>query len=100
MKETLRLVWTRHAGKRYADFMCEMRKEATKPNYVSQLIWDAYWKKWDTPEFQEKRRKMSANRRTEVEGEGSGMSVHTGGSKSGDIYARELVKLSIITFFP
>ncbi|XP_039117863.1 uncharacterized protein LOC120253626 [Dioscorea cayenensis subsp. rotundata] len=86
----IKLAWQRKAAERYRSLMCVFRKGKGKTLYVSDTAWQKWNEAWNSSDFKAKSLKFSANRLTEAEGPGSGISRHSGGSISHICHAEKL----------
>ena len=76
-------MWQRVASRHYSIRMCRLRNNKDgKPGCVPQAVWDKWSTHWNTPQWRAKSETARKNRLSEVGGEGSGPSRHTGGSLS------------------
>ena len=94
----VRITWNHVCQNRYNDKLCKWRskyKEGGKPFCVPDSVWNKWQEYWNSPEFKIKSQQASKNRMTEKAGEGSGISKHTGGSKSTIQHSIDLVRLLI-----
>lgn len=89
--------WRKKASKCYSQLLYEFRRDG-KPECLSKESWICWVKFWKSPEFKKKSDQASTNRRSEVDGPGSGLSLHTCGSKSAKEHARDLVILFLALF--
>ena len=94
--------WNHVAGVRYNDKLGKWRKKYgsnAKPNSVPQEVWNKWWQYWNSEEFKTLSKQASQNRRSEKGGQGSGISKHTGGSKSTILHSIDLVKVFLLLVF-
>ena len=90
--------WFRVAAKRYGDWLCKMRTEGKNEDKIPEDIWASWQQYWNTPEYKKKREQAAKNRRTEKGGAGTGLSTHTGGSRSTIAHHLALVRI-LSSFF-
>lgn len=66
-----------------------------KPNGINQEDWADWLAYWDRKDVKDKSEKARSNRLTEVDGPGSGISKHFGGSKATVVTQRLAVSMHI-----
>ncbi|KDP29946.1 hypothetical protein JCGZ_18515 [Jatropha curcas] len=74
--------WETQSTERYSDFLYKMRSTRKKQRYVSDEIWASWQQAWSDLKYQRKWEITSHNRLSEMGGEGTGPSRHTGSSIS------------------
>ncbi|XP_021628407.2 uncharacterized protein LOC110626675 [Manihot esculenta] len=72
----VKIAWQKKAAERYRGLMWEIRKGKTKNLATPDSVLRKWQETWNTSEYKEKCDKFSANRRSEAEGSGSGISRH------------------------
>lgn len=82
IQKAIRKCYDTQAGRYYSRYPCDLRKLKKKPDYIKHVIWKRWWVVWNSEEFKRKSKQASANRRSEVYGPDTGMSVHTEGAMS------------------
>lgn len=87
----IKSLWESKAAERYSDFVHKLKIVRDMPDFIPEDEWLEWLQYWEEPEVKKKSEIASKNRRTEVAGPGTGMSRHTGGSKSTIEHARDLV---------
>ena len=95
---SVKRMFYRVAGKRYGDWLCKMRIEGKKEEHIPEDVWESWQQHWNTPEYKKKREQAAKNRRTEKGGPGTGLSTHTGGSRSTIQHCIALVRILRIFF--
>ena len=91
----IKVAWQRKAAERYRAFMCNLRKGKEKTVHVSDATWQIWKDAWNSSEFKAKGEKFAANRLSETEGPGCGISRHTRGSISHVSHAERLVSYGL-----
>ncbi len=72
-----------HARNRYNDNINRANAQKKKPSQVNEVLWREWQDNYfNTPQFKEKSEKQRKNRKSEKAGPGTGMSIHTAGSRS------------------
>ena len=84
-------MWESKAAEQYSDFVHKLKIVRDRPDFIPEDEWPEWIQYWEEPEVKKKSKIANKNRRTEVVGRGTGMSRHTGGSKSTIEHARDLV---------
>ena len=85
-------MWESKAAERYSDFVHKLKIVRDRPDFIPEDEWLEWLQYGEEPEVKKKKSEIaSKNRQTEVVGPGTGMSRHTGGSKSTIERARDLV---------
>lgn len=93
-------VWQRVASRHYSIKIGRLRNNKQgKPNCVPETVWAKWTAHWDTPEWRAKSETARKNRLSEVGGEGSGPSRHTGGSLSMMEHTLRMVKNNLFNVY-
>ena len=87
----IKSLWESKATERYSDFVHKLKIVRDRPDFIPEDEWPEWLQYWEELEVKKKSEIASKNRQTEVAGPGTGMSRHTGGSKSTIEHARDLV---------
>ena len=91
----VKVAWHKKASRRYSNDVSRWKDHSERPSFISESIWEAWQRYWQSPEFQKKSAQGSMNRMSETGGEGVGPSLHTGGSLSHREHAKRLVRILI-----
>ena len=91
----VKVAWQKKASRRYSNDVSRWKDHSERPSFISESIWEAWQRYWQSPEFQKKSAQGSMNRMSETGGEGAGPSRHTGGSLSHREHAKRLVRILI-----
>ena len=62
--------------------LCKLRTEGKKEKDIPEDVWQSWQEYWNTPEYKKKCEQATKNRHSEKGGPGTGLSTHTGGSRS------------------
>ena len=85
----MRWAWNTHAGNRYASVISKFKLNSGKG--VPEDVWRAWQQEWSKDEYKKKCATAKKNRLSEPAGPGTGISRHTGGSRSFEEHARVMV---------
>ena len=91
----VKVAWHKKASRRYNNDVSRWKDHSERPSFISENIWEAWQRYWQSQEFQKKSAQGSMNRMSETGGEGVGPSCHTGGSLSHMEHAKRLVRILI-----
>ena len=91
----VKVAWHKKVSRRYSNDVNRWKDHSERPSFISESIWEAWQRYWQSPEFQKKSAQGSMNRMSETGGEGAGPSRHTGGSLSHREHAKRLVRILI-----
>ena len=89
------VAWHKKASRRHNNDVSLWKDHSQRSSFISEIIWEAWQRYWQSPEFQKKSIQGSMNRMSETGGEGVGPSCHTGCSLSHREHAKRLVRILI-----
>ncbi|KAK9119031.1 hypothetical protein Scep_017124 [Stephania cephalantha] len=71
---------------RYDELMHELRALGVRSGFITDEAWNRYCEYWASTDFKARSEKVSHNRKNEKGGPGTGLSKHTGGTRSFQTY--------------
>ncbi|XP_050207699.2 uncharacterized protein LOC126657111 [Mercurialis annua] len=93
-ERVIRITFEKHAAKRYSDRLSTYKTSRERDVSITDDVWQAWERVWDSDEAKKKSAQARANRMSEPAGAGTGPVRHTGGSMSAlkhkAVLAREL----------
>ncbi|XP_057767822.1 uncharacterized protein LOC130988082 [Salvia miltiorrhiza] len=107
-EKEVRDMWEKNARKRYFDMISEYKsdlmksldrgKEMSRPAWMSPEFWTGLQEYWQSPEAQALSARARANRMSEHDGQGTGVSRHVDGSQSTRILQQYMDAPNYATF--